>query len=401
VDQKTGRKKRNKGNQSRKVLTVNGSIRLVRRWWHSEGEGSVAPADEFIDVEEQSVSMGVREMACRLNNDSHNFDRTAENLAHTARIKMSGERLRQLVIDEGTAVLRAQKSGQIPTAFQSKECLVDPQQPQGNTRIYVGVDGVMVPIITDAEKQKRRKTILFKRRRCGQKRRPLAPRKKGADRSYKEFKTIIFYDEHGRFSHHALLRIKRTASGAAVRREAKRLDFASADERIGIVDGARWIESQLQEQPLPLDGLGLDFYHLSENVHRCRRLVFGDKAEEGQIWAGNLLQTFKHDGFASALDVLIVWIALLRGKTKRAAAKKLLKYVSERKDMINYPEFRAKGWQIGSGPTESRCKTTTSRLKGRGRRWDGPNAEAVAALTTLMDSGQWQLYWKQPYVAKT
>ena len=30
--------------------------------------------------------------------------------------------------------------------------------------------------------------------------------------------------------------------------------------------------------------------------------------------------------------------------------------------MIQYPEFIAKGWQIGSGPTEATCKTLTARL---------------------------------------
>jgi len=53
----------------------------------------------------------------------------------------------------------------------------------------------------------------------------------------------------------------------------------------------------------------------------------------------------------------------------------------------NHTEFRASGWQTGSGLTESRCKTSTSRLKGRGRRWNFRNAEAVAALMTLADSG--------------
>ncbi|NLX98214.1 MAG: recombinase family protein, partial [Rhodopirellula sp.] len=38
-----------------------------------------------------------------------------------------------------------------------------------------------------------------------------------------------------------------------------------------------------------LDGLGLDFYHLSENVHRARRKVFGDESSEGKAWADELM----------------------------------------------------------------------------------------------------------------
>jgi hypothetical protein len=39
-------------------------------------------------------------------------------------------------------------------------------------------------------------------------------------------------------------------------------------------------------------------------------------------------------------------------------------------------------------------KTTTRRLKGSGMRWDGPNAEAVMALTTLDQSGHWTGSWQ-------
>ena len=51
--------------------------------------------------------------------------------------------------------------------------------------------------------------------------------------------------------------------------------------------------------------------------------------------------------------------------------------------MICYPAFLAKGWQIGSGPTEATCKTLTARLKGSGMRWDGDNAEAIMGLEAL------------------
>ena len=56
-------------------------------------------------------------------------------------------------------------------------------------------------------------------------------------------------------------------------------------------------------------------------------------------------------------------------------------------------EVSRRGWQIGSGPTESQCKLCTKRLKGYGRRWDRPNATAVAALDTLERNGQWRQVW--------
>jgi len=79
---------------------------------------------------------------------------------------------------------------------------------------------------------------------------------------------------------------------------------------------------------------------------------------------------------------------------QRKRADQLLGYASERRDMICYPAFEAKGWQIGSGPTEATCKTLTARLKGSGMRWDANNAEAVMGLEALSQSGQWEHYWQ-------
>ena len=81
-----------------------------------------------------------------------------------------------------------------------------------------------------------------------------------------------------------------------MRREADRLDFRHANERIANVDGAPWIREQLQLHMAELDGLGLDFYHLGENVHRARRGVFGEDSAEGKAWVDELMHAFKHDG---------------------------------------------------------------------------------------------------------
>jgi len=132
---------------------------------------------------------------------------------------------------------------------------------------------------------------------------------------------------------------------------------------------------------------------LSENVHKAWREVYGEEDEAGKKWAGDLLHGFKHEGYEATWKGLLGWRLGLR-RAGRKAADRLLGYVSERGDMIHYPAFRAKGWQIGSGPTEATCKTLTARLKGSGMRWDGDNAEGLMALRALTQSGQWTAYWQ-------
>ena len=283
---------------------------MVRRYWHATGHGSVVPADEVIEPCLASVSIGVREVACFLNNDSTSFDKTAAHLNRTAQIVMSGEQVRRVVQAEGRAVLAAQQENTLPTAFQADERVVKDLLPKDSaqppeppiSRIYHGVDGVMVPIITDAEKIKRRAKVCQKRQKSGEKFRPLPARRKGANESYKEFKSITFYSECGKHWHEMLSRVSRKKEAALVLREATRLGFKEADEKIVNVDGAAWIPPQITARPdqLPLDGLGLDYYHLGENIHKCGPAVFGEDDAAGQKWTSDLCHTLKHDVFDAA-----------------------------------------------------------------------------------------------------
>jgi hypothetical protein len=371
------------------MLTVNGRVRLWRRRWHSPGQGTSTPLDAWLDLAEASISLGVREMACRLNGDGKNFDKAADNLARTAQVELSGESLRQLVETEGKRVVQAQRSGQLPIDWSAADC----QTETGATRIYFGSDGVMVPLVTAAEKRTRREKIKAKRRRRGRKAKPLGAFKPGADQKYKEFKIIAYDDETQDHRVVSGTRGDCTVAGRLMRRQAARIRFDQADEKVGHVDGSPWIRNQVQQQSLPLDDLGLDFYHLGENVHKARREIYGEEDETGKEWAGALLHTFKHEGYEVAWEKLLTW-RQQRRRCHRQAADKLLHYVSERREMIRYPAFQEKGWQIGSGPTEATCKTLTARLKGSGKRWDGANAEAVMGLEALYQSGQWDAHWR-------
>jgi hypothetical protein len=382
-------------------VTINGRIRLVRRWWYLPEVGSTAPADELLDAQGATITPGVLEMACRENLGTTSFRRAADNLARLGQVVLSAEQLRLAVEATGRHVLKVQQQGAIRPSWTAQDCRVAGEKAPPITRVYTGCDGVMVPIITEAEKQKRRQKVKAKRRRCGKKRRPLPPRRRGANRAWKEFKVVYFYSHDMRRQHVAFTHRSREATGQLMRREADRLGFRAAQQRVAIVDGAPWIREQMELHLAELDGLGLDFYHLSQNVHRARRAVFGEASDEGQAWAEQLMHTFKHQGYARAWQRLIEWRAGLPRSQRRAAADRLLNYVSQRKEMIRYPEFQRQGWQIGSGPTESQCRLCTDRLKGHGRRWDRPNADAVAALDTLARSGQWRQLWPNASPAST
>jgi hypothetical protein len=407
----------NKGREDYTVLTVNDRVRLFRRRWSCPSTGSITPLDALLDAAEATLTVGVREMACRLNQSARNFDKAAQNLARTAQVHMSGELLRQVVESEGRAVLKAQQSGALVIGWTAADCFIETatapdsvattptpaptvsataaEQPEPvATRLYLGADGVKVPLVSAAEKQSRRQKIKQKRRRCGKKRRPLLRAKAGADQRYKEFKIVTYYDQEQEHRHVGVTGGDHQAAGELMRRDASRVRLDLADDRVAIVDGAPWIRNQIQGQSLPIDVIELDFYHLADNVHKARRTVYGEEAEEGKNWAAQVLHQAKHEGYAALRDSLVAWRQGLRGVKKRKAGETLLGYVTDRREMVEYPQYVAAGRQIGSGPTEAMCKTTTLRLKGSGMRWDADNAEALMALDALEQSGEWKQYWK-------
>lgn len=381
---------RHKGRQPYSVLTVNGRIRLRRIRWHDSEEGSQTPVDAWLDEAESTISQGVREMACRLNQGSTSFQKTSENLARAAHIEISKEQLRQMIEAEGKSLVGKMRRGELTPSWSAEDCRTE----DGTTRVYLGCDGVKVPLVTDEEKRKRRSKIREKRSRRGRKCKPLSRLKRGADQSYKEFRIAVLYDEYQKYRYVSGISGNHEATGRMMRRMGLEINLANAEQKIANVDGAPWIRNQIELHGL-VDVIGLDYFHLRDNAQKSRRIVFGEESQAGKQWVDALMSTFYTEGYDRAWDQVADWRRPQRGK-KREEASRLLNYITERKEMIHYPEFKQKGWQIGSGPTEAQCKTSTSRLKGRGRRWDNDNAEAIMALDCLESSHEWANYWATP-----
>ena len=379
------KKYRHKGRQKVSRDTVNGNIRFERiRWWSPE-HGTDDTIDRLIGAVADMISVGVRQMCCRVAISQQGFRKGAEHLYNLAQIKISPERLRMISESEGQRVLLLQSKGHIEPDLNAQNSKTT---PDGLSRVYTGVDGVMVPMITQEEKQKRRKKRGPKPK--GSRRRRMC---KGADNSYKEFKIATFYDESNEHRHVVATAGDHKVLGKLVRRQADSLRLNEFDEKVAIADGAGWIHRQLQVNVPMLDAFILDFYHFSEHVWETANQCFGVKSDDSKKFAEDLLHIARHEGVGGVLVKLEQLRKEVRSPNKRKALRELLNYIAKRASQCDYPGFREKGWQIGSGPTEAMCKVLTYRLKGAGMRWDRQGAEPIMALVALEQSNVWNHYW--------
>jgi hypothetical protein len=371
-------------------------VKIQRRRYNRADGSSVFPMDALAGLAQQTVSLGVRELACRLALDAHSFERAADNLQAAAQLSLSTETLRQLVEQEGKLLVQMQNHEQLTFAWEAADCLVAAPEGGQVSRVYLGCDGVLVPTITTQEKQRRRARALQKRKERGRSGLGRLPAlRPGTDQRFKEFKLVTVYDQD--HAHRAVLgtRGDHRQAGRLMRRLAGALHLPQAQEKVGLIDGAEWIARQARKNVPSLDALTLDFYHLSQHVHQTRVGVFGEQDVTGQVWAGELLHQVKHRGYEPLWQGLVDLRARTRSPTKRRALDDLMHYVAPRREMLAYPRHQQRGWDLGSGPTESMCKALTRRLKGRGMRWASDNAEALMALEGLIQGQAWSDWWQK------
>jgi hypothetical protein len=359
----------------------------VRRtvYW-SPQQGTVIPLDQWLGLAEHRVSPGVREMCCR--EALHcPFEVASANLRRTAQLSLDGRTLRAIVEDQGQAVLTAQQEGSLRPAFTAAECTAE--------TLIAGSDGVMVPVVTEQQKHKRRETEAAKRIAQGRSSTAAVGRpKKGSDGPFKEFKLQAFYDPDKSHCHVVGTAGDHAVLGRLMRREARRLQLATAKIKYAVSDGAEWIANEYQRQLPMLDVHILDYYHLREHVIQTSQVLYDKDPKKAESWHEEMMGCVWEQGSLVLLDRLGSYLRHHPTGPKHKALESLRDYLRKRVAMTDYPTFRSLGYDCGSGPTESLCGRLTDRLKGPGMRWDSSNAEAMMALASLYHSGLWDTYWQ-------
>jgi len=382
---------RNKGDHGVHVLTVDGDIELTRRYFWSKACGGQYPVDAAVGIESGRVSPGALQLCCTMG-VIQDFAQGRDDLRTLSGLRVGKERLRDITESQGREAARVRERGALNPAWSAAEATAGPGEP---TRVYVGADGVMVRTVTQEEKDKRRKEQAIRRQQRGRagvgNTKPMPRPRPGSDDRFKEMKIGLFYDQSKTRVHAFATAGDHEAFGTLLRLHADAIGLEQARESLSLTDGGPWIRNQILKRLKKLNAMLLDFFHLGEHVWATAQCCLGD-GPPAATWAQQRLHDLKHVGGRAVLAAIDELHKKMRSPAKKESLRRLRRYLVERWEMVEYPQALARGWDIGSGPTEAMCKNLTLRLKRTGMKWDADHAADLMNLVALRESGPWAAY---------
>jgi hypothetical protein len=199
------------------------------------------------------------------------------------------------------------------------------------------------------------------------------------------------------------------ALGRLARVEAERRGIRQASRVIDIGDGAGWIDTQHREHFGRHERI-VDYFHAAEHLHEVARAVHPrEEAKRARLADG--LVTLLWRGQTPGLIAVLEKLAAKAGPVQpadgedhpRRVLAQNLGYFKRHQDQMKYPQYRRRGWPIGSGPTEAGVKQFNKRVKGTEQFWSEAGIEPILALRALWLSQdqRWNHYWLWGSLSRT
>lgn len=158
-------------------------------------------------------------------------------------------------------------------------------------------------------------------------------------------------------------------------------------------DGAQWIVRQAVKQFGEKAKFLVDFYHLSDYLGAASEKIGG---VEGKSWFRQAQLKMKKNEWPEVLGEIRDYVEGEEIADQDAVVRNCERYISNRREYLDYQGAIEKGLPIGSGEIESGNKSVVqARLKIPGAWWKEENAKKMLALRVNRANGDWNSYWKQ------
>jgi len=370
-----------KGFRGRAALTLLGALRLRRHYYYCPAcHQGTCPLDAVLGLREHDLTPAADEVVC-LAGVQASFAEAAQKVL---------PKLANLRVSESTAERATEAAGRRVAQAQQAGCTFGPKQPwawhkdaEGKTVAYVSADATGVGMQGDNGTQAEGRMAYV-----GMVYNPVPDRREQwADPTGKRPRWQARY----------VAQVQPLAALAEpLRRQAGQVGLDAAERWVALSDGGSGLEDFLKDNFGRVEAVILDFWHVAEYLGDLSKGLFPGQEEAAKTWQEEWCHRLKHEGGVVVLEALRQLDRKGWTREARQTHQEVLTYFTNQVHRMDYPFYRAKGWQIGSGPVESACKTVVGqRLKGAGMRWGEDGADALCHLRALFRSEltQWEAFW--------
>lgn len=384
-----GHSARYKELRSRPILTVLGPVKLSRPYYLCEhcSKGQY-PVDGELGVADLESSPGVRRMEAVVGSEMP-FASGCEPMKVLAGLEVPAKAIERAAEAIGHQI--AQRDTQ--EIGRAKQLVLPVVVKQNIPRMYVLMDGVQIPVVRkDTEGR--------------------AGRIEGQPARTRECKlgcvfTQTKVDKEGR-----PIRDPDSTTYVGAIETAEEFGFRLYTEawcrgwewatiKVVIGDGAVWIWN-LAGQHFPGAIQIVDLYHARQHLWEIAAWLHPNDPAGKQSWMAPM-KNLLDEGKIEPLVARLREIAAEHATEQQKLAEQILteaEYFETNTDRMRYPEFRAKGFFVGSGVIEAGCKTVIgSRLKRSGMFWTVRGANDIIALRCCRLNGRFEDFWEDQCAA--
>lgn len=355
--------------QSRRVLTAHGAVRVSRAYYYcSRCHQGFLPYDEALGLRDE-ISPGFRPLVCLAGTLAPFADAAQDIVLRYTGVRLSPSTVLRCTEAEGERLRAQLRDGRMvePTA---KEPGWTAPREGAVPAAYVGLDAFSVPM-------------------------------QGAGAGPAEHRmlyTAVVYTPDKKY-HRYLVDFELDVLAEQLRAQTRACGLTDVGQLVAITDGGNGLEEALIRHLAENLSTVLDWYHAAEHLSAFGGVRFGSDEERRRVWVEHARGILYERGGEALLEHLGQVPSAGVSADAAEELRKLIGYFESNRHRTDYPAYRAKGWDIGSGPTEAGCKIIGERLKGSGMRWVYDGAATVGAMRALYVSGPkvWDGFWSQPY----
>lgn len=347
---------------------MHGATRVPRAYYYcGRCHQGFIPYDDVLGLRDE-ISPGLMPLVCLAGTLAPFADAAEDVLKRFAGVRLSASTVLRSTEAHGERLRAQHKEGRMVEPIEPEPKWTEPRE-ENQPAAYVGLDAFSVPM-QGVEASKAEHRMLY---------------------------AALLYTpqkEHTRY----LVDFELEGLAEQVRAQARAVGVEQVSDLIAVTDGGNGLEEALQRNLAENLTTVLDWYHAAEHLCDFAKAWHADE-EARAPWQHEAKGILYEQGG----EALLTYLRALElppdtPTTVHEELRKLIGYFENNRHRTDYPTYRQKGWDIGSGPTEAGCKIIGERLKGSGMRWVEDGAATVAALRALyVSAGKlWDGFWAQP-----